>query len=213
MPKDKCQAKVKTMAKAWPLHRCSIYNTVLHSTVPLTRSVDSSHETTLVFPFWVGGTQLLLSFPRQSSSVLSIKREMSHSFCVTSKILVGSCGRWPALMQGVRVVLCRPMWAPSPSALRPSFPHRLSCPARIAFCLLVVPAVMLRTHSTLFLSSQVEWHVMSMEEPPTGVHLRRLLKDPPRVGVSCSLRGPLWPCVHSCWVFRQWYCRGKGSVE
>ena len=64
VPKDKCQAKVKTTAKAWPPHRCSIYNTVLHSTVPLTRSVDRFHETTLVFPFWVGGTHLLLFFPR-----------------------------------------------------------------------------------------------------------------------------------------------------
>ena len=76
----------------------------------------------------MGGTHLLFVFPCQSSSALSVKHSgMPHIFCVILKVPMGSCGRWPALMQGGCVVLCRPMWALSPSALR--FPSPTVLPA------------------------------------------------------------------------------------
>ena len=185
------------MAKAWHLHRCSTYNTVLHSTVPLTRSVDSSHETTLVFPFGWGARIYSLFFPCQSSSALSVKHSgMSHSFCVILKVPMGSCGRWPALMQGGCVVLCRPMWALSPSALRLPSPNVL--PALLVSLSAFQSSLLLCSGLILPCSFPHKTNGMSCQ-------LRWLLKDLPPQG-WCSMfphRGPLWPCVHRYYVCRQ----------
>ena len=113
---------------------------------------------------------------------------MPPSSCVGLNVLLGSGGRWPALMQGACVVLCRPMWALSPSALRP-LPHRPPCPARIAFRLPVALTATLPIHSILFPfreSSGMPWRGTDR----LGRWGRCASKDPP--GVVYSPRTPPW---------------------